>query len=216
PRQSRRPLRTSRRAAPAARAQAGLGTGRPRAAAGSAAGRGAARPELARDRFAMPPRQAPAGRRGSKPRAPGGKGGAFGQTAGDRAQAEAAVLPWRQIIWSVPGAPGRVTATGSGGPLVGVRLGLLRRQRRQVAVLVEVELAVLDAKHERVPLRFGEVQLPGLWLRGVEHHVQLALAGLVRRGGRVGRDDNLDTALALLHERQGYRRPHPPSAPVSR
>ena len=33
-----------------------------------------------------------------------------------------------------------------------MRLALLFRQRRQVTVLVEVELAVLDAEHERLPL----------------------------------------------------------------
>src|SRR5215469_2347518 len=75
-------------------------------------------------------------------------------------------------------------------------------QRRQVRVLVEVELAVLDTEHERVPLGLGEVELSGLWLGRVEHHVELALAGLVRRGGGVVRDDDLDSALGLIHARQ--------------
>src|SRR5215469_18019659 len=75
-------------------------------------------------------------------------------------------------------------------------------QRRQVRVLVEVELAVLDAEHERVPLGLGEVELSGLWLGSVEHHVELALASLVRGDRGVGRDDDLDSALGLIHARK--------------
>src|SRR5580700_7663090 len=82
-------------------------------------------------------------------------------------------------------------------PLAG---GLLAGwDRRQVAVLVQVELAVLDAEHERVPFGLGEVQLARLRLGGVIHHVKLGLAGLVRRTRSVRGHVHLDPALGLLH-----------------
>ena len=66
---------------------------------------------------------------------------------------------------------------------------------RKVARLVEVELAVLDAEHERLPFGLGEVQLVAVGLGRVVHHVQLGLAGLVRGGRGVGGDVHLDPAL---------------------
>ena len=101
---------------------------------------------------------------------------------------------------------------------------LAGRDRRQVAVLVQVELAVLDAEHERVPFGLGEVQLARLRLGGVVHHVKLGLARLVRRAGGVGGDVHLDPALGLLHAhrllptaRPGHAcRDYPRSVPLLR
>jgi hypothetical protein len=53
---------------------------------------------------------------------------------------------------------------------------------RQVARLVEVELAVLDPEDERIPLRLGEVELVTVGVGRVVHDVELGLIGLVRRG----------------------------------
>src|SRR5580698_6762639 len=85
--------------------------------------------------------------------------------------------------------------------LVGLLVDLLvKGDRRQVAVLVQVELAVPDAEHERVPLGLGEVKLPRLGLGRVVHHPELGLASLVRRFRSVRGHVYLDPALALLHE----------------
>ena len=82
---------------------------------------------------------------------------------------------------------------------------LLAGEGRQVAVLVEVELAVLDAEHERFPLGLGEVELASLGFRRVEHHVKLALVRLVRGGGGIRGDDHFDPALTwvLVYVRTG-------------
>jgi hypothetical protein len=66
---------------------------------------------------------------------------------------------------------------------------------REVARLVEVELAVLDPEHERLPFGLGEVQLVAVGLGRVVHHVQLGLVGLVRGGRSIGGDIHLDPAL---------------------
>jgi hypothetical protein len=56
------------------------------------------------------------------------------------------------------------------------------KKLRQVARLVEVELAVLDPEDERVPLRLGEVELVTVGISRVIHDIELGLIGLVRRG----------------------------------
>src|SRR6476661_4819457 len=66
---------------------------------------------------------------------------------------------------------------------------------RQVAGLVEVELAVLDPEDERVPLGLGEVELVAVRVGRVVHHVQPGLVGLVRGSRGVGGDVHLDPAL---------------------
>jgi len=66
---------------------------------------------------------------------------------------------------------------------------------RKVARLVEVELAVLDPEHERLPLRLGEVQLVAFRVGRVVHHVEPGLVGFVRRRGRVGGDVYLHPAF---------------------
>jgi putative Mn2+ efflux pump MntP len=68
---------------------------------------------------------------------------------------------------------------------------------REVAAVVEVELAVLDPEHEGFPLRLGEVQLVTVGVTRVEHDVQLLFAGLVRRTASVGRDYDLNAAFVL-------------------
>ncbi len=68
----------------------------------------------------------------------------------------------------------------------------------QVARLVEVELAVLDAEHERVPLRLGEVELVAVGISGVVHDVKLGFIGLVRRSRGVGGDVHLDPAFLSI------------------
>jgi hypothetical protein len=68
------------------------------------------------------------------------------------------------------------------GPPPQISPGGPNKQLRQVARLVEVELAVLDPEDEGVPLRLGEVELVAVGLGRVVHDVQLGLTGLVRRG----------------------------------
>lgn len=70
---------------------------------------------------------------------------------------------------------------------------------RQVARLVEVELAVLDPENERIPLGLGEVELVAVGVGRVVHDVQLGLIGLVRRGRGVGGDVHLDPALFSIN-----------------
>lgn len=72
---------------------------------------------------------------------------------------------------------------------------------RQVARLVEIELAVLDPEDERVPLRLGEVELVAVGTGRVVHHVQPGLIGLVRRRRGVGGDVHLDPAFLGLDRR---------------
>jgi len=97
--------------------------------------------------------------------------------------------------------PGGRDTSAAGPPLLFLlaRLPLIERDRRQVAVLVQVEFAVPDAEHERVPLGLGEVELARLRLGGVIHNVKLGLAGLVRRARSVRGHVYLDPALSLLH-----------------
>jgi uncharacterized protein YceK len=88
---------------------------------------------------------------------------------------------------------------------------------RQVARLVEVELAVLDAEHERFPFRLGEVQLVAVWVGRVVHHVQLGRTGLVRSGRSVAGDVDLDPAFLSVvtrcaHAHRLLPAPSPPRA----
>jgi hypothetical protein len=84
------------------------------------------------------------------------------------------------------------------GPGPQINPGGPNKPLRQVARLVEVELAVLDAEHERVPLRLGEVELVAVGISGVVHDVKLGFIGLVRRGRGVGGDVYLDPAFLSI------------------
>ncbi len=90
--------------------------------------------------------------------------------------------------WAMSGSGQQINPGGPNKPA----------ELRQVARLVEVELAVLDAEHERIPLRLGEVELVAVGIGGVVHDVKLCFTGLVRRGRRVGGDVYLDPALLSI------------------
>jgi hypothetical protein len=110
----------------------------------------------------------------------------------------------RQVAWLAYGRwPGSLTAGGL------ARL-------RQVARLVEVELAVLDPEDECLPLRLGEVELVTVGIGRVVHDVELGLIGLVRRGRGIGGDIHLHPALVSINRRSVVTRcVHAPRLPVA-
>jgi putative Mn2+ efflux pump MntP len=118
--------------------------------------------------------------------------GERGELAGGVVLVAVGVLIAAGVFLATIRAMGAGTYASAARQLLAVtRLG----QRRKIPILVEVELAILDTEHERVPLGLGKVQFSSLGLRRVEHHVELALAGLMRGGGSVGGDDDLDPAF---------------------
>jgi hypothetical protein len=92
--------------------------------------------------------------------------------------ASAAAPKLRAAMAAVLGVPVSMLAS----PTSQVNPGGPNKPLREVARFVEVELAVLDPEHEGVPLRLGEVEPVAVGVGRVVHHVQLGLAGLVRRG----------------------------------
>jgi hypothetical protein len=111
--------------------------------------------------------------------------------------ASAAAPHLRADMAAVLGVPASMLAP----PQSQVNPGGPNKPLRQVARLVEVELAVLDPQDERLPLRLGEVELVAVGVRRVVHHVQPGLIGLVRRGRGVGGDVDLDPALLSVGRR---------------